>query len=352
MASIFQKTAEQISSTFSTNKSLVLVTGASGFVAAHVLSSFLDAGYRVRGTVRSEKSAAQVKSTFAKYANSTLEFAIVPDITTPGAFDEAVKGVDGVIHTASPFVLEVEDNQRDLLDPAIKGTTEILRAVQKNAPQVKRVVITSSFAAIVDPAKGMRPGYTYTEADWNPVTMEEAKTGSGPVAYCASKKFGELAALNFVKEQKPNFTISTINPPMVYGPVNQGKASIDSLNTSAADIYRFMNGSTQEPGDTAFPTFADVRDVGLAHLKAYERPTSGRYFITGGSFQTNQVCQILKKNVPSVASKVPDPSKTATVDTYKVDNSKTAEELGMTWIGLEKCITDTANSLVALEARA
>ena len=75
------------------------------------------------------------------------------DVAKPGAFDEAVKGVDGVVHTASPLQMQVDNNERDLLDPAIKGTTEILKAIQINAPQVNRVVITSSFASIADPCK-------------------------------------------------------------------------------------------------------------------------------------------------------------------------------------------------------
>ncbi|KAK4938058.1 hypothetical protein LTR66_015133, partial [Elasticomyces elasticus] len=103
----------------------VLITGASGFLAAHVLTAFLEAGYKVRGTVRSESTAEKVRKSHAKYVDN-LSFAIVRDITASGAFDEAVDGVDGVIHTASPFVVQVQDNEKELLDPAIKGTVGIL----------------------------------------------------------------------------------------------------------------------------------------------------------------------------------------------------------------------------------
>ncbi len=142
--------------------------------------------------------------------------------------------------------------ERDLLSPAIKGTTEILKAIKAHAPQVKRIVITSSFAAIVDLSKGTRPGYTYSEKDWNPVTYEEAKAGNGSTAYCGSKTFAEKAAWEFVEKEKPNFTVSTINPPMIYGPLDQD-ASIDHLNTSSKDVYRFFDGSQKEPGPTGFP---------------------------------------------------------------------------------------------------
>src|SRR4051812_35713356 len=113
----------------------ILVTGASGFVATHVVKTFLDAGYNVRATIRDGKKAQQMGSRFQSGVESgALTFSIVPDIGTEGAFDEAVRGVDGVIHTASPFVLNVEDIKRDLLDPAVNGTLNILRSVKKNAP--------------------------------------------------------------------------------------------------------------------------------------------------------------------------------------------------------------------------
>ena len=240
----------------SNSRPVILLTGASGFVAAHVLQSLLKRGYHVRGTVRSESSADKVRKAHAQLlgddVDSQLTFSFVKNVADEGAFDEAVKGVDGVIHTASPFTTQVENNERDLLNPAISGTTEILKAVKAHAPNVKRVVVTSSFAAVKDPWKGLRPGYTYSEKDWNPTTYEEAKNGDGWVAYSASKSFAEKAAWDFVEQEKPNFTVSTINPPMIYGPLLNDE-SLDHLNTSSQDVYRFMNGSQKEPGPTASP---------------------------------------------------------------------------------------------------
>ncbi len=348
---------------------LILLTGASGFVAAHVLNSLLQKGYSVRGTVRSDATAEKVRKTHSHLLsgdNSRLTFSIVPDVAQPGAFDEAVKGVDGVIHTASPCIIQVENNERDLLDPAIKGTTEILKAVQKNAPQVKRIVITSSFAAIVDLTQGARPVYTYTEKDWNPVTYEQAKGGDGGTAYCASKTFAEKAAWDFVENEKPKFNVATICPPMTYGPLDHD-ASLDHLNLSSADIYRLMNGSQKEPGPTVFPgtmtplkssapntdlivvAFADVRDVGEAHVKAYENPQSSRYLIASGNFQYPDVCAIIKKALPSYASKVPDPSLTEKVETFAVDNSHARNALGLHFATLDQTISDTAKSLARLQ---
>lgn len=334
-------------STNGAQKGVILVTGATSFVGTHVIKLFLQKGYHVRGQARSEGSAKKIYKAFPD-AGGALTTVIVPDITAANAFDEAVRGVAGVIHTASPFVFDVKDNERDLLDPAVKGTTRVLEAVAAHAPQVKRVVVTSSFASIIDVTQGYRPGYTYTEEDWNPVTYEEAKAGPGPIAYCGSKKFAEKAAWDFVEHNKPSFTVSTVCPPMVYGPVEHD-ADIKSLNTSIADIYRFMDGSTAEPGATSFPAFADVRDVGEAHLRAYERAEPGRYFITSGNFENIDVCRVLRETLPDRKEKIPDPELTARAEFYGLDNSRTGRELGMSFTPLDKCIRDTALSLVALE---
>lgn len=103
---------------------------------------------------------------------------------------------------------DITDNKKQFLDPAIKGTLSLLESVKKHAPKVKRVVITSSFAAILDMSKGTWPEHTYTEADWNPVTYEDAASASNPgVPYSASKTFAEKAAFNFVEHEKPQFTV-------------------------------------------------------------------------------------------------------------------------------------------------
>ncbi|KAI9815301.1 MAG: methylglyoxal reductase (NADPH-dependent) gre2 [Pycnora praestabilis] len=329
----------------------VLITGASGFVAAHVLNSFLEHGYNVRGTVRSEQTAEKVRKTHSQFGDK-LSFAIVKDVAAPGALDEAVKGVDGVIHTASPFQTSVEDNMKDLIDPAVKGTTSVLEAVATHNPKVKRIVITSSFAAIFNASKGLWPEHTYTEEEWNPVTMEEAKDGNGGVAYMASKTFAEKAAFDFVEKKHPNFTISTICPPMIYGPNAHSVSNLDNLNTSSADIYRLMNGSEKTVPDTSFFAFADVRDVGEAHRLAYESPEAAmqRYFITSGNYTYQQVCDVIRKEVPEVKGRTPEGTPGAPLpEVYKVSNAKATKQLGMHFRTLKETMKDTAESLIQLE---
>lgn len=149
--------------------STVLLTGASGFIAMHILKQLFEAGYKVKATVRSDDKAEFIKKAFPEFVDK-VSFVLVPDIVADNAFDEAVVGVDYVVHTASPFHFKVTDPVKDLLDPAIKGTNNILEATKKFAPQVKRMVITSSFAAIMNPSKGANAGHTYSEKDWNPVS--------------------------------------------------------------------------------------------------------------------------------------------------------------------------------------
>lgn len=97
------------------------------------------------------------------------------------------------------------------MDPAVKGTITLVEAVQKYNPNIKRVVVTSSFASIIDISKGRRPGYAYSEKDWNPVTWEIAadSKSDGSTAYCASKTFAEKAAWEYVEKNKPNFAITS-----------------------------------------------------------------------------------------------------------------------------------------------
>ncbi|USW50658.1 Putative 3-beta hydroxysteroid dehydrogenase/isomerase, NAD(P)-binding domain superfamily [Septoria linicola] len=317
----------------SSERSLILITGGTGFVATWVINAFLSNGYSVRTTVRDASKGDDVKNTHSGHAER-LEIAIVDDITKPGAFDEAVKGVDGVVHTASPFVLNFKDNERDLLHPAIEGTKSVLASIAKNAPQVERVVITSSFAAILDPKQGARPGYTYSEKDWNPTTYEEAKTGDGTIAYTASKTFAEKAALDFVNEHRPNFTVAAINPPMIYGPLAQ-KVDIDHLNTSSADVWRFLDGSLdKQVPETGFPAFADKNE---------------RYFIVGGTFTNADIASSLRKAFPNKSSKIPDPGNAKSFEHFQVDNSKSKNELHISYIPIEQCIADTGKSLLQVE---
>ncbi|KAK9479866.1 hypothetical protein V1514DRAFT_219422 [Lipomyces japonicus] len=324
----------------------VLLTGSSGFIAGHILQVLISRNYTIIATVRSQAKADYLAKI---YPNAALSFVIVPDIVVADAFDEAVKGVDYVIHTASPFHFQVTDPVVDLLDPAVKGTKGILNAIQKYAPQVKKVIITSSFAAIVNAEKGSWPEHTYTEIDWNPVTWEQAINDGPSTTYRASKTFAEKAAWDFLEDNKPKFSITTINPPLVFGPMLHD-VKPGTINTSNANIWNLINGSAKEILPTAIPVWVDVRNVAEAHVNAIDNPKTDnqRYFIVAGQFTFQNIANIVRKQFPEIKDKVPkgDPENSEPNNFFNVDNKKSIKDLGIEYISLEKSIVDLTKQLV------
>jgi len=330
----------------------VLLTGGSGFIAAHVLDILLKHGHTVITTVRSQAKADKIKSAHPD-AGDKLSFKIVEDIAVEGAFDEAVKidGLEAVIHTASPFHFNVTDTKKDLLDPAINGTKGVLSAIKKNAPSVTRVVITSSFASIVDANKGNAPGYVYSEKDWNPVTEEQAVKDPS-TGYRASKTFAEKAAWDFVEKEEPNFTVATICPPLVLGPIVHYLNDLSALNTSNQRVRNLITGQNKDSiPDTGVYLWTDVRDLALGHVKAMELPEAGgkRFFFTAGYFSNKEIADIIRKNFKEYKNELPAEGVKGgdypEGGVYSFDNKRSKEVLGIEFRGLEESITDLVKSL-------
>ncbi|KAE9578308.1 Ketoreductase [Colletotrichum fructicola] len=332
--------------------SRVLLTGGSGFIAAHVLKTLLDGGHTVTTTVRSTKKGEQILAAYKNIPKEKLSYVIVSNIAREGAFDHAVQSdpqFDCVIHTASPFHENFDDPVTDLLDPAIKGTIGLLRAVKNHALQVKRVIITSSFAAIVNSAS---PPSVYDENSWNPITWDEA-VAERSLAYRGSKKLAEEAAWKFVEEENPNFDLVTMNPPMVYGPVIHHLENSDSLNTSNQRIRDFIQGKIEN--DKLPPTgtflFTDVRDLGLAHVRAMEVPEAAgkRFFITAGHYSNKRIVDAIRDTHPGLAPKLPkNPIDDFPEDVYGYDNSRARQLLGIEFRSLRECIGNTTDSFLKL----
>ncbi|OQE31542.1 hypothetical protein PENSTE_c001G04262 [Penicillium steckii] len=331
----------------------VLLTGGSGFIAAHIVDILLSHGFDLVVTVRSEDKGKRILQAHPDASKDKLSFVIVKDVAQEGAFDEAVKSdppFDYVLHTASPFHFNVQDPVKDFLDPAIKGTTGILKAIKASAPSVKRVVITSSFAAIVNAKK--HPN-VYSEQNWNPVTWEEAMDHSN--VYRASKTFAEKAAWDFVEKEKPNFDIATINPPLVFGPIVHYLNSLEAINTSNQRLRNIIQGQfkAQIPPTGTF-TWVDVRDVALAHVRAIEVEKAGgqRFFVTAGYFSNKDLVDIIRENRPQLESKLPsnDSPNDLPADIYKIDNSRSKEVLGIKYRPLKETISDTVDSLLKVGA--
>jgi dihydroflavonol-4-reductase len=270
-----------------TRSRLVCVTGASGFIAAHIVRELLDRGDRVRGTIRPASGATFDFLTSLPGAAERLDL-VSADLLTDGSFDAAVAECDTVIHTASPYVVNVADTQRDLVDPAVKGTVNVLRSARSAG--VRRVVLTSSMAAISDePAQRV-----FTEADWN----DRSSLQRNP--YYFSKALAERAAWRFVQEEAPRFDLVAINPFMVLGP-SLGPA----LNTTNAIFRDLLTGVYPAIMNLTWG-FVDVRDVAAAHLLAMEQDAAnGRYICAGETLTMKEVVAFLRVSGYGTGYKLP-----------------------------------------------
>lgn len=331
----------------------VFVTGCSGYIGSHILDSLLRRGHNVVAVARSTEKAHQIETAFPGFDKGRLRFVVVPDISAPGAFDQAIVAdppFEAVIHTASPVHVSSRDIKRDVLDPAINGTIAILHSVKKLAPSVRQVVLTSSFASILDPSLGHRPGYIYSERDWNPVTAEEAVLN--PVTgYEASKTFAEKAAWDFVCKECPTFTLSTMCPPMVIGPILPNMSSLASLGIGNQVIYKIASGQTQQhvPPNFIF-CWVDVRDLALCHVLAIEKNETGnkRFFVAEGLYSNREIVDIVEARL-NHGSEVSGRGKLLGGDypeggVYGIDPSKTKEVFDVEWRSLTESVLDTIDS--------
>ena len=274
------------------------------------------------------------------------------------AFDKAIVSdppFETVIHTASPYHYRVKDNEYDMLDPAINGTKAILTAIVKSAPTVKRVVLTSAFAAIVDTFRTVP--YKYSEKDWNPVTLEYARTVTTG-GYRGSKTFAERAAWDFVRDQQPAFSLSTLLPPPIFGPIIHHLDSIDDINESNTRIRDLVLGvyRTKQLGPVPVPLFVDVRDVALAHVLCMEKPEAGgkRFLLAASPYSSRQVAEIIYQRFPQLRERLPagDALINAEIlpngDIFDYDNSRSKELLGLTYRCLDHSVVDTVQSILRL----
>ncbi|EIN05349.1 NAD(P)-binding protein [Punctularia strigosozonata HHB-11173 SS5] len=340
--------------------SKVLVTGANGYVAVWIVQNLLDHGYSVRGTVRSEAKAAHLKALFADKYGGKVEFVVVEDITKEGAFDNAVQGIDAVEHTASPFHFKSDDPD-DFLLPAIKGTTSVIESVLKHGKDVKRIVVTSSVAAVTDFSTGAGQ-VTYTEKDFNeesPKEVQEKGRGATPMhIYCASKVLAEKAAWDLYNKHKVTvgWDLVVLNPPYVLGPVIHEVSSPSALNTSMLEWYNAVVKGTKD-ADALLQghwSWIDVRDLADAHRLAIEKDASGgeRFLVTASPFKWQDFVDAANAITPSIYDNLPKgrpgAGKGLEVEhLIRYDTSKAGRILGIKYTGMEDCTRDTLENLKA-----
>ncbi len=278
--------------------SKVLVTGGSGFIAVHTILQLLEAGYEVRTTVRNLNREPEIRAMLKQggldvniAAGNRLTFAAA-DLLDDKGWPEAVAGCDYVHHIASPFPSTVPKDENELIRPAREGAVRVLRAA-RNAG-VKRVVLTSSFAAI---------GYghteskaTYTEEDWSD------PNGPGIQAYPKSKTLAERAAWEFIAKEGGGLELAVVNPVGVFGP-----ALGPDYSTSIMIIKMLMDRALPGLPRIDFGV-VDVRDVADMHLRAMTSPAApGQRFlaVSGDFLSMQQLALMLKEGLGERAAKVP-----------------------------------------------
>ncbi|KAL2173088.1 uncharacterized protein P884DRAFT_288300 [Thermothelomyces heterothallicus CBS 202.75] len=335
----------------------VLLTGGTGFIASHVLDCLLDHGFDVVVTVRSREKGQRIIKSIDEKQRKRVSYVVVEDIAKKGAFDEVFKAgppFGYVVHTASPYQMQWNDPVKDCLDPAIKGTTGILESVHAYAPTVRRVVITSSSAAILNPPNHPK---VYDESSWADVTWDQAMDPEH--TYRASKKFAEKAAWDFVATNAPSFTLATINNTYTFGPIPRNLAGLDALNTSNHRIRDLVQGRMRggiHPTAPVF-TFVDVRDVALAHVRALTMPEAGgkRFYVVGGYFSNPRLASIIRCRFPRLEGLLP-PKREAAKDDFPedhwaFDNTRSREVLRLEYTDLEKTVVDTVESILKFEGK-
>ncbi|KEF54832.1 uncharacterized protein A1O9_09274 [Exophiala aquamarina CBS 119918] len=313
----------------------VLVTGANAFYSAAIMDLLAKDGVKFHAAVRSESARPPLEK---RYGDNITVF-IVPDITVPTAFCEAIKGCDAVFHVASPFKYQFVNAKAEVLDPAIQGAVSALDAAAKE-PSVRRVVFTSSVAACLDPVHPtgfQRPGYTYTEEDWNPLTYEKASTYKiFPPVYTASKALAEKAAWDFMKAEPRNFELVCINPCHTWGFYNQHVESPAGMNSTNSDLSKLMDGQEEDLPRTIMPWMTDISEVAQAHVNALYKPeANGRYIIANHPYDFQKVVDLMHEHFADSdwISNVPKgtPGKKVLKDHFVLDNTRSREELGVTY---------------------
>ena len=272
-------------------KTRILVTGASGYIAMHVVQHLLQQGYAVRGTLRSTKHEARLKSIFAEDITSDgqLEF-VTADLLSDEGWDTAMRGLEYVMHVASPVPQGRISSEDDLIQPALQGTRHVLEAAHKAG--IKRVVMTSSVAAMHDP-RSTDSRRIWAENDWADPTQDIG-------AYPKSKALAERAAWDFV-EAHPGMELATINPTYVIGPVYD-----ERFSTSIEIIRKLMRRDMPGLPRLSF-SLVDTRDVAAAHLLAMTTPDAAgkRFCIDNELLTMKEIAVILQKHFADQGYQIP-----------------------------------------------
>ena len=271
----------------------ILVTGGSGFIGSHAILQALAAGLDVRSSVRTLRREGELRALLranGAHADAPLRF-FAADLTGDAGWAEAVAGCDYVLHIASPFPAGIPKHEDELIVPARDGALRVLRAARDAG--VKRVVLTSSFAAI---------GYGHPEqrAPFDETTW--TNLDGSIAAYTKSKTLAERAAWDFIAREGGGLELSVVNPVGVFGPVLGADYA-----TSIQLVQRLMTGSMPGCPRLRFGV-VDVRDVVDLHLRAMADPAANgeRFLAVAGDFlRVQEMARVLRTRLGDAARKVP-----------------------------------------------
>jgi nucleoside-diphosphate-sugar epimerase len=227
----------------------------------------------------------------------------------------------------------------------------MLEAASTN-PNIKRIVITSSFASVLDASRKGPPYFTYTGVDWNPLTYEESvdPSTSAVIAYRGSKKFAELEAWNFVKKESLTFDIVALCPPMTFGPVVHPVASVDKLNESNAMLWRIATGANPLPVSRV-PFWIDVRDLAVAHVESLLRgEAGGKRFVPASPerFSYGLASKIMAEEFPELKERVTQEDQFID-DSHGLDGMTAAKELGYEYHSFRDTVKDLVSQAIAMD---
>lgn len=268
----------------------ILVTGGTGYVGAWVVKGLLEKAYTVRLTVRNKNNKSKFESLLqiASTTKGKLEIREA-DLLQEGSFNDAATGCDAIMHIASPFTLRFKNAQKDLIDPALKGTRNVLFAASQSGT-VKKVVLTSSVAAIHGDNIDM------TEQGLEEFTEEQFNQSSSlehqPYSY--SKVLAEKEAWK-IHDAQNDWKLVVINPSFVMGPSLSTSSNSESLNF----MKDMLTGKFAMGAPPIMFGFVDVRDVAKAHILALEDPKAeGRHLIVERTIDVLDYAQIVEKAFP------------------------------------------------------
>lgn len=327
----------------------ILITGANGFVAMHVIKIALELGYSVIGTIRSAQAADSVRKAFSE-TSARLLLVQVSNISESKSFRPAFTAgpVRAVINLASPLVNNPEDVRSEVLDPAIRSGISILTAALRyGGMSLQRIIHVSSFTACLDLSRNNAGSYRYTSTDWNPLTYDEAAEGGNMTAYMGSKVLAEKAMWTWMKEQKPRYDMVSIVPSAIFGP-HAGSLQLENINLSTQMLWELVEPSANPPvyNSHHLGSWVDVRDVAKCLIRAIDVPeVAGKRLLLAQRCHWQLVRDEARRVLPELRDRI-GPGKPGSWEadadiTYDVDGTEAAELLGIRYRPLHECLRDT-----------